>query len=110
MAELTQISTLPCVAPLCIEVMADAFALVLAEGDQPEKVLLHPRDYADLLKVGRAGLLSESLTLEEKSQMLSDGKWPKTLWGAEAIRTLEVEAGMVHILGSSCVVKVEVYR
>jgi hypothetical protein len=99
-----------CIAPLTTTVFADSFALVRAQGEEVERVVLHPRDYADLLKTGSPHLLSHSLTKEEASLMQATGVYPAKLFGAEVESSLEVVAGRVEVHGPTLVAYIEVYR
>jgi hypothetical protein len=101
---------IPCIAPLSTSVFADAFALIQSRGERVERLVLHPRDYADLLKTGSPDFLSHSLTKEEASQMQATGVYPSTLFGAEVERSLAAEAGYIEVRGSTLVAFIQVIR
>lgn len=99
-----------CVAPIVTDILADAFARVQERGEEVERVLFHPVDYADLLKTGKPQLVSWSLTKEETSRMLSTGKFPLALWGAEVVRTLDAKENVVQVWGPTICVTIDVCR
>lgn len=75
--------TIPCVAPIAMAVMADAFARVEIREHRVSEVYFNPIDYADVRKW--------------YGPTPYDGK--RTLWGARLIRSTEIPEGYVFVCG-----------
>lgn len=82
---------LPVIAPISIDILADAFAAIETQGNNVARIFMNARDYADLRKGGR-----DQYDQETQRDLIRSGLMA-TLWGASIIVSRLVPAGTVYI-------------
>lgn len=82
---------LPVIAPISIDILADAFAAIEQQGNNVARIFMNARDYADLRKGGR-----DQYDQETQRDLIRSGLMA-TLWGASIIVSRLVPAGTVYI-------------
>jgi hypothetical protein len=82
-------------APITVDVMADAFAMVERHDLSVNYVFFNPKDYADLRK-----WTQENLDRETERKLLKTGVMGY-LWGATLLQSRKVAYGVVYVLADN---------
>jgi len=87
----------PAISPFQPDMLADMFGLVESEGDRPQFIFVHPRDYADFRKPS-AGW-EKVFTEEYWDQEFMDLGMRGYVWGALVITSPEYQRGIIWVAG-----------
>lgn len=82
---------IPVVAPITVDVLADAFAEIETHDLRVANVFMNARDFTDLRKFGR-----DTLDIESQAALLKTGLLA-LLWGAKIIVSRVVPVGTVYV-------------
>jgi len=84
---------LPCVAPIPVNLMADAFGIMESRGLLPNQIRMNPLDFADFRK------WPSDSPFEARDDFVPNIEGPRgTLWGAYVITDLSVPARWIYVL------------